>query len=76
MLVHEEHALLGDPVDVGCLTRHPPAVIGRDVPHLQGVAPDDEDVRRRGGFGFLGPNGRARPRRQRHEGERPGGVSS
>ena len=76
IVVHEEHALVGDPVDVGRLSRHHPAVIGRDVPHPHVVAPDDEDVRRRGGFGFLGLNGRARPRRQRHEGEKPGEVSS
>jgi hypothetical protein len=44
-MVHEDHALAPDPVDVGGGSAHHPTVVGADVPKADIVTPDDEDVR-------------------------------
>ena len=45
VVVHEDHAFLGDPVDVRRRPAHHPTVVGTDVPHPDIVVPDDQDVR-------------------------------
>ena len=45
VVIHEDHALVGDPVDVGRRAAHHSSVVSRDVPHADVVTPDDQDVR-------------------------------
>jgi len=45
IVIHEDHALIGNAVDVGRRTAHHAPVIRRDVPHPDVIAPDDQDVR-------------------------------
>jgi hypothetical protein len=42
--VGEEHALLGDAIDVGRLVAHHTLVVGADIPVADVVAPDHQDV--------------------------------
>ena len=44
IVVREQHAFLGDLVEVRRSARHHAAVIGADVPHADVVAHDDDDV--------------------------------
>ena len=48
IVVREQHAFLGDLVEVRRPARHHAAMIGADIPHADVVAHDDDDV------GFLG----------------------
>ena len=58
VVVREQAALSGDPVDVGRLVTHHALVVGADVPVADVVAPQDQDVR---GPGIrLGPGQGAR----------------
>ena len=43
-MIHEQHAVIGDTVDVGGAAPHHAAVIGADIPHADIVTPDDKDV--------------------------------
>jgi hypothetical protein len=45
VVVGKRQPFAGDPVDVGRLIAHHPAVVVADVPGADVVAPDDEDVR-------------------------------
>ena len=44
IVVGEQHAFLGDLVEVRRPARHHAAVIGADIPHADVVAHDDDDV--------------------------------
>ena len=44
IVVGEQHALAGDPVEIGRAARHHSAVVGADVPDADVVAHDDDDV--------------------------------
>ena len=55
VVVGEDHALLGDAVDVRRAVAHQPVRVGADVRLADVVAPDDDDVRLRcGGLGTRG----------------------
>jgi len=56
--IGEDHAFLGDPVDVGRSIAHHPNREGQDVRLADVVAPDDEDLRPLA-LGHGGPNSRA-----------------
>ena len=49
VVVGEQHAFLGDRVEVRRPAGHQAPMIGADVPHADVVTHDDEDVRRLGG---------------------------
>ena len=49
VVVGEQHALMGDPVDVGRLVAHHPLRVGADIGQADVVTPDDDDVRLAGG---------------------------
>ena len=57
VVVGEQHALLGELVEVRRPAGHHAAMVGADVPHADVVAHDDDDVR------FLAAGGRLRRRR-------------
>jgi hypothetical protein len=44
VIVGEEHAFLGDAVDVGRLEAHHPEAVGADVGLTDVIAEDDQDV--------------------------------
>ncbi len=45
VVIHEDHALVGDAVDVRRRAAHHSTMVGADIPHADVIAPDDEDVR-------------------------------
>ena len=48
VVVGKQHALAGDPVDIGRLVTHQPVAVLADIPDTDVVAPDDENI---GAFG-------------------------
>ena len=44
IVIHEDHALVGDAVDIRRGPAHHSAVVGTDVPHADVVAPDNQNV--------------------------------
>ena len=44
VVIHKDHPLGRDTVDIGSRPAHHPTVIGADIPHANVIAPDDEEI--------------------------------